>query len=372
MNIGFDGKRALWNHTGLGNYSRTIINSLLSYYPSNNYYCLAPKINGSFYKDVFAEVNLIENNSKYPNSLWRSYGIYKDIEKLDLNIYHGLSNELPFSINQTSVKKVVTIHDLIFLRYPKLYKPIDAYIYKKKFEFACNAADVIIAISEQTKRDIIQYFQIPEQKIKIVYQSAAPIFNNIATSELKQKIALKYNLPKKFILNVGTIEERKNGILLINALPKIQQGYDLVFIGKSTSYKSLLENQINKLGLKNKVHFIENVTYEDLPICYQLASVFCYPSKFEGFGIPILEALMTGTPVVACTGSCLEEAGGPNSLYVHPNDAGQLAKYINNIITDSNLSLHMIEQGKIYAQNFDPAIISSQMMEIYNALLLAK
>src|SRR5690606_3725090 len=162
------------------------------------------------------------------------------------NIYHGLSNELPFSINQTSVKKVVTIHDLIFLRYPKLYKPIDAYIYKKKFEFACNAADVIIAISEQTKRDIIQYFQIPEQKIKIVYQSAAPIFNNIATSELKQKIALKYNLPKKFILNVGTIEERKNGILLINALPKIQQGYDLVFIGKSTSYKSLLENQINK------------------------------------------------------------------------------------------------------------------------------
>jgi glycosyltransferase involved in cell wall biosynthesis len=189
MNIAFDAKRAFLNYSGLGNYARTLVKSLHEYYPENKYTLFTPrKSDNEFQQYISSQSNIsIEEPlsfiDKKLRSRWRSYGITELLNDKHINVYHGLSNELPFNISNFKGKKIVTIHDLIFLRYPKLYPFIDAQIYNKKFRHACDIADVIIAISEETKRDIEKYYFIPSEKIKVIYQSCDNLFYQAPSQE---------------------------------------------------------------------------------------------------------------------------------------------------------------------------------------------
>ena len=181
----------------------------------------------------------------------------------------------------------------------------------------------------------------------------------------KKLVHKKYNLPDQYILNVGTIETRKNLLTLIKALKKVNEAYKLVVIGKKTDYYKLVEKEIQEQDLIDRVLFLQDVPFTDLPVIYQMASVFAYPSIYEGFGIPIIEALYTNVPVVAATGSCLEEAGGPNSIYVHPTDHIAMANAINKILANPDLQAEMKEKGIAYVQKFNNEHISNQMMQLY-------
>lgn len=376
MRIGFDGKRAVQNFTGLGNYSRYIADILCRFYPENEYilYTPAKRENKrlSQLTERYPQLTLsypIASLWKRFKSLWRIWGISSQLEKEGIEIFHGLSNELPLNIHKSRIKSIVTIHDLIFLRYPQYYHYLDRKIYAYKFRKACENADKIIAISECTKRDIMKYFHIPDHKIEVVYQGCDVSFAQAVTEEKKKEVRSKYQLPKHYILNVGSIEERKNILVAAQALGTLPQHIHLVIVGRRTQYTKKVEEFIIKNGLSERIHIISNVAFCDLPAFYQLAEIFVYPSRFEGFGIPIIEALHSSIPVVAATGSCLEEAGGPYSIYVDPDDAIGMAEAFKRIYSDSEKRDIMIERGREFVKKFSEKQQSEEIINLYKKLM---
>ncbi|WP_443944005.1 glycosyltransferase family 4 protein [Pedobacter sp. AW1-32] len=369
LKIGYDGKRAANNLTGLGNYSRSLIEQLAKQFPENDYLVYTPKIKSSKQIDAFFETEKVKLIQPVNSALlWRSLNILKDLLRDGVQIYHGLSHEIPFAIHHTKIKSVVTIHDLIFLRYPEYYKFIDRKLYAFKARYACKNANRIIAISEKTKSDIVEFFNVDADKIDVVYQSCDDSFKSAFHPTRLNEIRKKYQLPEQFILNVGTIEPRKNLKLLIQALSKVPATHKLIAIGRQTTYFKEVEQEIIKLGLQDRVVFLKDIPFGDLPGIYQLASIFVYPSFYEGFGIPIIEALYSCVPVVAATGSCLEEAGGPDSLYVSPTDSDVLAQAINKILSSEELKLRMQKKGYEFVQKFNSPLINQQLMDIYQQL----
>ncbi len=379
MRIGFDAKRAFSNFSGLGNYSRSTIRILNEYYSENDYFLYTPRVPS---EDQIKFLNLPTHaraHIRIPKSFffetfsaaWRRYGIAADAAHDQLDLYHGLSHEIPSGIEKTKIKTVVTIHDLIFKRFPSYYKAADRRIYDKKFKAACINADKIIAISEQTKKDIIQFYEISESKIETIYQSCSSIFYLERSKEYLKTIAEKYNLPANFLLTVGTIEERKNTLLILKSMVKMKSDIPIVFVGRKKSYSKKLDEFILQNNLTNRVQFITSIDFEDLPAIYQLASVFIYPSRFEGFGIPIIEALHSKVPVIATTGSCLEEAGGPNSIYVDPDDDISLSKHLDEILSNEHLRNDMIAEGIKYVHKFKDEVIAEKLIQLYKKILKA-
>lgn len=370
MKIGFDAKRAVQNFTGLGNYSRFVINNLSKFYPDNTYELFSPI---SQVKD--ANLNSNSNITIYSKQgfrpTWRTYGITRDIKQEDIDVYHGLSNELPFRINKTGIKTVVTIHDLIFLRHPEFYPIIDRKIYNLKARYACHIADKIVAISECTKRDIIEYYGTDPNKIEVIYQGCFSVFGQKVSEERKVLVKKKYGLPDNFIVSIGSIEERKNILLIVKALKDVPDIH-FVAIGKQRKYAEKVKQYVANNGLEDRVHIHSGIPLDDLPVILQSSKIFLYPSLYEGFGIPILEALSSGVPVIGATGSCLEEAGGPDSIYVNPFDVEQLAASIKLILNDDQLRERMITKGLVYSSGFSAEKCTSQLMNIYQSLYEAK
>ncbi|HYK75696.1 MAG TPA: glycosyltransferase family 1 protein [Daejeonella sp.] len=371
MKISFDGKRAARNFTGLGNYSRYIIELLARNFPENQYQVYSPSFPQNRQLErlrSLSSVSFHQPQQRFLKSFWRSWGILKDLQKNKVDLYHGLSNEIPLGIKKTGIPAVVTIHDLIFLRYPHYFPWIDRQIYLFKFRYACKHANKIIAVSEQTKRDIVHYFKIPENRIEVIYQNCDPIFSQRVSEIEKQRIRSTYKLPQKYLLNVGTIEVRKNLLLLIKALEQTDPEIPLVVIGKDTAYASKVKQYIKNNLPEGRVFFLKNVPFGDLPGIYQQAEMFIYPSEYEGFGIPIVEALHSGIPVIAATGSCLEEAGGPQSLYVSPDNPHELSQAINAILTHPLKKQEMVRAGFEYIERFSDQNIAGKTMTLYQNL----
>ena len=366
MKIGFDGKRATQNLTGLGNYSRSLIKLLTKFHPQDQFIIYVLKSPSPNF--TIPGIDYKYPRSKFFESQWRSYGIVKTLSKEKIDLFHGLSNEIPHGLKKARIPSVVTIHDLIFIRYPQYFSFIDRLIYRFKFRHAALHADRVIAISEQTKQDLVEYFGIKENKIEVIYQDCDPIFHYMVSQGVKDEIKIKYNLPEKYLLNVGTIEERKNLMLIAKALLRIEHIH-LVVVGRETGYTRTVKHFIQQNNLIDRVHFLQNVSFLDLPAIYQQAEVFIYPSRFEGFGIPIVEAMHSGIPVIAAKGSCLEEAGGPQSVYVNPDDDIDLAAQIKSIMEESEKRLKMINSGRQYLEKFNGKLISDQTMHLYQNVI---
>ena len=366
--IGFDAKRIVNNGTGLGSYGRTLVNDLIRRGdPDFHYLLYAPdKGNDTLRTQVkvgpHAEFRYPSHHIlPLPAALWRSRAIVSDLRHDGVKIYHGLSGELPLGLRKAGIKGVVTIHDLIFLRHPEYYHSIDARLYAWKFHKTLREADHIIAISERTKHDILEFGDISEERISVIYQSFAPRYAATFTSEQQQLIRQRYQLPPHFILSVGTIEHRKNLLLAVKALDLLPSDLHLVAIGRQTSYAK-------ELPRSERLHLVSGVPDTDLAVIYHLADAFVYPSRYEGFGIPIIEAIAAGLPVVACTGSCLEEAGGPASLYVDPDDAEGLSRAILAVLPGAEGRDERIRDSQQYIRRFQGSDVAAQVMEVYSRL----
>lgn len=373
LRIGYDAKRLFNNFTGLGNYSRTLVRNLAEYYPEHAYYLFTPKIKPNNEHQFFVnnpQFEVVLPKQKWKGPWWRSYGVNKVLTKKKIDLYHGLSHELPVGIRKTKVRSVVTIHDLIFKYYPKHYKYLDKEIYNRKFKYACLHSDRVIAISESTKADIIRFYQVPEDKVRVVYQSCDPRFQLRFSEERIQAIIQEHGLPKAFMLYVGSIIERKNLLGIVKAMRtlKREERLPLVVIGKGGEYKDKVNEYLKKHKLQKEVIYakIENNV---LPAIYQAAAVFIYPSVYEGFGLPILEAIWSGTPVITSNQSSLPEAAGPGSILVDPNDFEELGAQIAQVLADRNLRETMISEGLEHVQQFKGEVVSQKVMDTYLELV---
>lgn len=368
LKIGFDAKRAFLNGSGLGNYSRTLISNLQKFYPDNNYHLFTPRKTSSYFIPS-NEFKIHEPQTKFYKrftSYWRSYVISLLSRKLNLNIYHGLSNELPQNILKFKSKKIITVHDLIFMRYPKLYNPLDRKIYEKKCKQSCRAADIIIAISEQTKNDLVIFFGISPSKIKVIYQAVDERFLKTNSNEELQRVKNKHNLPNNYLLFVSSIEERKNLQSILKALIDLPD-QKLVVVGKKTNFFNTIESYISENKIGNRVTFLDNVTNDDLPKIYALANIFIYPSLFEGFGIPIIEAIASKVPVITTKGSCFGEAGGKAAIYTTYGNIEELKQAIILLTENNVLRTQLISQGQQHILNFYPEKTSRELMELYTS-----
>lgn len=371
MKIGFDAKRAFFNRSGLGNYSRNLLRALSLYYPDNQYLLYTTSKNTSLF-NLTDQNFIIKEPSGFLNkrlkSYWRSFSLTKQVKRDELNLFHGLSHELPYNIHKSGIKTVVTIHDLIFLRFPGLYKTFDRRIYLKKFTHACKIADLIIAVSKQTSNDIQEFFGVDKSLIEVIYQGCNPVFSKEFDDSEKEGIRIKYGFPESYILYVGSIEERKNLLSLIKAINIGKIKLPLVVIGGKTKYFKRIKKFIDQNKIE-EIYFLETILNEDLPAIYQLAEVFIYPSVFEGFGIPIIEALYSKTPVITSKNGCFPEAGGPSSVYVDPNNIEEMAEAIKKVIEDSELRQRMIKNGFEYAQNFNDDKVAKNIINSYQKVL---
>ncbi len=368
MKIGFDAKRAFLNSSGLGNYSRNTINALKNYYPQNHYTLFTPEINRAMFPN-YKQFDIISPDSSFSKlfkSLWRSFSLTGQLKKHKIDCFHGLSNELPEGIHKTDVPSAVTIHDLIFMRFPQFYKPIDRKIYYSKVKYACSSASKIIAISNQTKEDLIRYFKLNDDKIETIYQSISLMF--YSPQDIPGLLS-KYGIDDDFILAVGALEPRKNQLSILKALNSLKLNIQVVFVGNATEYAFEMLKFISDNKMEDQVKFLNNIPEDDLTGLYKLARLSVYISVFEGFGLPVIESMASGCPVITSDISCLPETAGGAALLCPPENYNELGNQIKTILNNNDLRIELVEKGKQRAKVFHPEHFSKTMISLYTQIL---
>lgn len=368
MKIGFDAKRAFLNASGLGNYSRNTLNSLRNYFPGNDYILFTPEIKEKLFEGYihFKVVSPQNFVVKKLNSFWRSFFLVSLAKRHDVDLFHGLSNELPKGIRNSDIPSVVTIHDVVFMRYPEFYKPVDRKIYFKKVKHACKSASKIIVISKQTQNDLFTFFHVTPEKTELIYQPVAPVFFEKQNTD---KLIRKYNLPEKFLLAVGTLEPRKNQLAILKAVHSAGIDLPVVFVGKNTTYVSRLKRFLAENDMEAQVTFFSDLPEKDLAGLYQCAALSVYISVFEGFGLPVIEAMASGCPVITSTVSVLPETAGEAALLCNPSHHEDIGMKISQLLEDESLRNHMIEKGYQRAKQFHPEVYAEKLNSLYTKII---
>jgi len=373
MKIGYDAKRAFHNPTGLGNYSRTLISGMLKQHPEDEYVLL--DIGTPLELPYFIR-QLTESGAKWTygsgglfGKYSRTFGWGRKARNLELDIYHGLSNEIPADRKPGKTKSVVTIHDVIFKRFPEAYKPIDRWFYNQKTRFASKKADLILAISEQTKADLEEFYPESRGRIEVVYQDVDPAFHYRKRTEAVAKILYKFDIVERpYILCVSKLDKRKNHRNLVEAFKLVLNTIpeDLVLVGGRGDAADEILDQL--IDFEGRLRWLGNVETDDLVNLYDGASFTAYPSVFEGFGIPLLESMRRGKAIVSSTGSCFEEIAGSAALYANPLVPEEIARQMVRISNESELKLSLEKAGLVESKRFDLKILVEKIHQNYRNL----
>jgi glycosyltransferase involved in cell wall biosynthesis len=365
VHLGFDGKRAFQNVTGLGNYSRDVLRILAGHRPEHRYVAYGPHPDEAKLPAGVEARGPDSRLGRFAPSLWRVAGLAGQVARDGVELFHGLSNELPVGLEKTRVPSVVTIHDLIFERFPELYPFIDRKIYAWKFRRAAERADLVIAISQQTKADLVERYRIAPERIRVVYQGCHPVFQAPVDTEADDEVARRLGLPPHYLLSVGTVERRKNLGLTVRALAALP-GVPLLVVGRETEYATEVRAEADRLGVSDRVRFLRAVGMAGLAVLYRRCTALVYPSVFEGFGIPIVEALCCGAPVVTTRGGVFPEAGGPGSAYVDPTDAQGLAAVLSDLMANEERRSTMRRVGLEHARTFRDEAVAAALFAVYD------
>ncbi|OYU95294.1 MAG: hypothetical protein CFE21_13410 [Bacteroidetes bacterium B1(2017)] len=374
MKIGFDAKRIFYNQTGLGNYSRSLVQGLVQQYHSSEFHLYTPGVKLfpdflSHQKNVHRHLPSGLINSKF-SSNWRSNNLVPDLIRDEIEVFHGLSNELPKGIETTQIKSIATIHDLIFLHFPKQYPWLDLQIYKRKFASAINRADMVIATSQNTRKDILSFYGCSPEKVNVVYQDCDPVFSLPIDEAKLVQVKSKYGLNQNFILSVGTLENRKNHLRLLQAFEQANlKNMDIVFVGKKADAYPELLKFVEEKKLGSRIHFIHQVSFQDLPVIYKLARAAVYISTYEGFGIPVLEAMRVGTPVLASSTSSIAEVGGKAAYLVDPTDVSAICDGLLELNQNESLRESLLQNMPAHLKQFNSTTLCQQTMLLYESMV---
>jgi len=363
LTIAYDAKRLFHNQTGLGNYSRTLLSSLIREYPDCHYILASKEPEKHPWNEAFfaPPCTILSPGSGIPSWYWRSYRMLDDLSSYQPHIFHGLSGEIPKVPRSNKVPIVLTVHDLLFMDFPEDYNPVDRNIYKLKLNYALRRADKIIAISESTREALLRNCKIDSEQIEVVYQGVDKYFEQDEDAAYLETFIQAYKLPESFLLFTGSWGGRKNLRGLIAALKIARLDIPLVITGKTA--KSFKES-----GDSGTIISMPGLDKRQMRALYWLATALVFPSKGEGFGLPVVEAMMCGTPVVTSNCSSLPEAAGHAALQTDPNEPESIADAIRQVVQDEVLRKTMIEKGYVNALRFDPDRSAQKVMEIYLSL----
>lgn len=378
MKIVYDARTINNSLTGVGNYSLSIIKNLLEIDKDNSYYCLcnSTAILGrelNNYKNV-RFIQVAPSNEDHPsNELWENGELLKMLEDLKCDIFHGPAYLIPWKKKKSlKTKFVLTIHDLSFLRFPLFFPPKFSTYLKWLLNRTIYAADIILADSLSTKSDIIFSYKIEKSdNIEVVYCGASDKFYKMNEVELSQK-AQQYNLPEKYFLSVGTIEPRKNHIKALQIFEqlKIENNipYKLIIVGGNGWQSEHILNDIKASPFINDVIIKGFVSDEELNIIYNKASVLFYFSHYEGFGIPLLEAMKCGCPVIAAKNSSIPEVVGETGLLFDMKEDEPIKKEISKLILGKEYSDKLSQISLNQSNNFSWQSSAQKILDIFNYL----
>lgn len=347
MHIAFDAKRYFHNHTGLGNYARTLIGNLQKYHPELTY-------------------TLLDEGA------WtRTLRMGRKAAEAGAEVLLGLSNELPLDIDRNKkspVRGVLTMHDVAWRTFPQMYHAIDRLIYDWKYGGSARRAHHVVCISESTLRDVQDFYGVENERISVLYQPVQELFYTPMSEAQAHQLLGKES---DFILYVGSINSRKNLLLVLHAMAMMSAELRprLIVVGNGRGYRKQVEAYIASHQLSAYVDIRDDVRDNHvLQALYRQARAFVYPSFYEGFGLPIVEAALQQTPVITSNVSSLPEAAGPDALYVNPHDkeaAAQLAHHLQTLLDDAEKSALIAERQESYARRmFDPRTLTEQALQI--------
>lgn len=374
MRIGIDARLLEREMTGVGRVVVGILDHIHSLDKNNEYFLFSFGDLENYKKKGFTTVSTGRNKlipSKIYSPLWLNFILPRYIKKNNIDLFF-FPSALVSKVN-LKCKTVILLGD-VFHKVNKKYHP---FLYRKYLDLFLNSSikrsDFIITISNHSKRDIINFYNIPEDKIRVIYLAADENFKPRSfTSEQRERLIKKYNLPSKFVLYVGNIDFRKN----INAILKVAEIFanrekrDIYFIlvsGPSRRYMTIINKKKQKIK-KDNIIILNDIEREDLPLMYNLADVFFFPSFYEGFGLPVLEAIQSGLPVVASNSSSLPEVIGEGGIMCNPKDYDAFAKNIIKLLENKNFREEMKKKGIQQAKNFNWERTTKEVVNLFNQI----
>lgn len=287
-----------------------------------------------------------------------------------VDLFHGLSHQCPR--RSKDYRTVVTFHDVFSRSFPDAHPPNVRRYYDAWHVRAAERAEAIVAVSESTKRDLIEYLGVPEERIEVVYEAAGEHFRPAPDEATANAVRKRYGLGRPFVLANGTTSRRKSPDTLLEAFASLSRGapaVDLVLFGGGEPLRARYLPMIQRLGVEASVRILGPIPVADLPVLYALAEVFVYPSLYEGFGLPVLEAMQCGTPVVSGGGSAMSEIGGDAAVLVDPRSPLDLSRAILRLLDDEELRLDLRRRGLERASHFSWKKAASQTHAVYEKVV---
>ena len=357
---------------GIATYSYNLIKNLNKIDKKNKYFLIHHTIKNLEIYSRNKEIIFPLKNIPFKWTSWRFFRLPLFLRKnnaFSLDIIHDTFEIGPLSVNLPT-KKIITVYDLSAYLFPQYHNFLNYLLHKLLFKKTLLNVDCVLTISKNSKNDLIRHFSISPNKIKVTYLGVNEKFRVYKNKIKLDNVRVTYNLPKKFILYIGTLEPRKNIPNLLKAYAKLcgRIKIPLIIVGKiGWKYKEIFKT-IENCDLKDKIILLGYIREEDLPAMYNLATVFVYPSFYEGFGLPVLEAMACGCPVVTSNISSLPEVAGKAAIMINPYNVNALAKAISKVLTDENLRKSMIKKGLKQVQKFSWNRCAKQTLGVYNKI----
>lgn len=367
MLISIDSRGANWYAgTGIGTYTKQILKNILSIDSVNNYYLFW---SGRDYESILKHCNVkISISSKKHHRFWEQYYIPELLKNKEVDVYHVPQNGIGLPESKKSIY-IATIHDLIPYIMPETVGKGYLSKFISQMPRIIASVDMIITVSEWSKKDIMRIFDVPENKIAVTYLAADDLFKPMDRVSASDHINKKYNIDGNFILYLGGFSPRKNvkSILVAYSMiyKNLSRDYKVVVIGSARDDHQFLNKLSQSLGIDGRVYFPGYVPYEDLPYFYNAADLFVYPSLYEGFGLPTLEAMCCGTPTITSNVSSIPEIVGEGAMLINPFDTSELAKSMEMVLENNDIKADLISKGFERALSFSWKKAAQETLAVY-------
>ncbi|MBI5033444.1 MAG: glycosyltransferase family 4 protein [Chloroflexi bacterium] len=366
MHIGIDATALPERLFGAGNYIVNLIAALSRLDTPNEYVVFVKPFHASLFKTLQrARTIQVALPMRTLRIAWEQTALPILARQYKLDVLHSPHYSLPLA---APCATVVTFHDMTFFLYPQAHLLYKRIFFRTMIPLAARRATSIIAISESTRQDILRLLKTPSEKVNQVSYGISSQFHLTENCNRLDEARHKYNLPAEFALYVGNLEPRKNLPILLQAFARlVHQGlpHSLVLVGSRGWKDDAVFTTLSELGISDRVHFLGYVTQDELPLIYQASRVFVYPSLYEGFGLPVLEAMACGTPVITSNVSSMPEVAGDAGLLINPNSIDELTVALQRALTDSELRVTLAQKGLKRAQSFSWERTARETLAVY-------